>query len=128
MPTLTLPEPEGVGSASAKFLIGHTPEGKPIWAFWKDAERERTRIHIACNDPRIEPTGKAGFHLILEGDKQQSADYNPRYFNAFGKVLVAPSGATPPVVEEHDRHLSRRIASLAPKALQAFGHTYKLDD
>lgn len=108
-------------------LVGTTPAGAPITAFWKPGvEKEATRIHVATSDARFSETdgSKPGFHLILEGMKQTSADYNPRYFNRFARAMAAEGVAAPEIVPEFDRHLSRRMDLLRPKTIVVEGVKY----
>ena len=108
-------------------LVGTTPTGAPITAFWKPGvEKEATRIHVATSDARFAETdgSKPGFHLILEGMKQTSADYNPRYFNRFARAMAAESVPAPEIVPEFDRHLSRRMDLIRPRAIVVDGARY----
>lgn len=121
------PVPPIAGGNGKYLLVGTTPNGAQITAFWKaGVEKEATRIHVATGDARFTELdgSKPGYHLILEGLKQTSADYNPRYFNRFARALVAEGVPAPAIVPEFDRHLSRRIDLLRPKTIVVDGVSY----
>lgn len=122
-----LPNTPAEGS---KMLLGTTPAGEGIWVFHQPSANasEPTRIHVASKDARILPSGdKVGFHLILEGMKQTSADFNPRYFNAFARALEIECGTALPTVPEFPRHLAQRIGAFAPKTVTVYGRKYRLE-